>query len=518
MKKLDILYALILVFLSAYFRFTNLAQNPGIYNDEGTLLNISINLHKGSFEYLGIQGSWLLAGRMPFFPWLLSLTYYFFEPNLLVLRAFTATSGVLSVLLLFLFFRSMTDKNLLFLKYTAPLVLALHPQFVLYNRIGFGYNLLTPLTILIIWFLWSYLESKNTYWLILASIFGGIGILIELAYIAFVVLLIVLIILFDPKRVFFVVIISLIPLFLYFLISLSLFGAPFLYDWQTTFERGTSYSFVFQLLNAVFISIITFSFVDLSLLIGIIGTLLLKDRRLGIIGFLGIIVPVFVINRTFTITNQSFYYYLPFIPFVTIGISSVVENVVRGIFIFSDELNQTQFFQETRKKININFKPLFFALIIQITFVIPAILLIFDLDTQVKHKFRTSFDYLLIDINEFSQTLDFLNKTSKPKDTIIASPAIAWAFQANTTDYQISIAVNEKPTIHFPNGIPRDRMRFDSNIESVDYVIIDSIMRSWSNFDIPGIEDLIIQIETNWTPVFKTDTITVYHNSHLLQK
>lgn len=518
MKKLDIFYALILVFLSAYFRFTNLAQNPGIYNDEGTLLNISINLYKGSFEYLGIKGSWLLAGRMPIFPWLLSLSYHFFEPNLLILRTFTATSGVLSVLLLFLFFRILNDKSLVFPKYLSPVVLALHPKFVLFNRIGFGYNLLIPLTILIIWLFWSYLRSKNKFWLIFASIFAGIGILIEVAYIAFVIFLVILIVLFDPKRIVVVVLFSLIPLFLYFLISFIFFGPSFIFDWQTTFQRGTSDSIVLQLLNSFFRSIITITFTDISLLIGLFGTILLKDKKLGIIGFFGVLIPVFVINRTFTLGKQSFYYFLPFIPFVAIGISSAVENVVGWIFTFSGELSQTKIFQETRTKMKINFKPLFFSLIMLITVVVPAILLVFDLGSQVNHKFRTSFDYLFIDITEFSQTLDFVNSVIQPMDVIIASPAIAWAIQANTTDYQISIAVNEHPTIHFPNGIPKDRMRFDSDIDNANYVIIDSIMRSWSNFEISGIEGLIYQIETNWVPVLKTETIVVYKNPHLVNK
>lgn len=216
MKKLDIFYTLFLIVLSGYFRFTNLAQNPGVYNDEGTLLNISNNLHNGSLEYLGIQGSWLLAGRMPVFPWLLSLSYNFIEPSLLVLRGFTAVSSTISVVLLFWFLKSLSDKNLLFIKYLSPLVLALHPKFVLFNRIGFGYNLLIPITILITWFFWSYLQSKNKHWLFFASIFVGIGVLIEMAYIAFVVFLAILILLFDPRKLFFVIVISLTPLFLYF--------------------------------------------------------------------------------------------------------------------------------------------------------------------------------------------------------------------------------------------------------------------------------------------------------------
>jgi len=518
MKKLDIFYTLFLIVLSGYFRFTNLAQNPGIYNDEGTLLNISNNLHKGSLEYLGIQGSWLLAGRMPVFPWLLSSSYNFFEPSLLVLRGFTALSSIISVVLLFWFLKSLSDKNLLFIKYLSPLVLALHPKFVLFNRIGFGYNLLIPITILITWFFWSYLQSKNKHWIFFASIFVGIGVLIELAYIAFVVFLAILILLFDPRKLFFVIVISLTPLFLYFLISLFLFGSPFLFDWQTTFERGTSHSLFLQIATMLVTTIVSFTFADTSLLIGLLGSLAIPNRKLAIIGFFGIIVPTLVINRTFSTINQSFYYFLPYLPFVAIGISSVIHKMIEWILKFSNELCDAYVFQVLRKNQSVKWRTFIFSLILIITILGPAVLLVLDLDTQARHKFRTSFDHLLIDISEFSKIIDFVNTVTKPMDTIIASPAIAWAIQANTTDYQISIAVNEQPTIHFPNGIPKERMRFQTDIENARYVIIDSITRSWEDEQIPGIYEWIQQIETQWIPVFKTTSLVVYQNPQLLTK
>lgn len=516
-KKFDLFFLLLLILVSGYFRFINLAQNPGIYNDEGTLLNISINLHNGRAEYLGILGSWLLAARMPVIPWLLSLSYSFFEPSLLVLRTLSASCGVLSAALLFLFLRKISDKQISYLRYLAPVIFALHPKFVLFNRIGFGYNFLIPLTILVFWFVWSYIQSQKNYWLIFASILVGIGTLIELAYIACVVLLAIWVILFAPRRFFVTILVALSPLLIYFLISFALFGESFLFDWQTTFDRGTSNSLLLQFASTL-VKTSYYLIYEISFLIGIVGCMNLQLRKFSIATFLGITLPLLVITRTLSPFMQSFYYLLPYTPFVSIGISGFIYKITEGIVKFSNDFCQTTIFQILPDRLRTKFKLLVFSWITIVMMIIPATFIVDDLNTQVRQSFTTSFDHLFIDIQEFYQVTNYLSQTLRKTETVIASPAIAWAINANTTDYQISIAVNEQPTIHFPNGIPKDRMRFSSDMDNAAYVIIDSILRSWKDNQIPNIEEWVDQIETEWIPVFQTKSILVYRNPNLLEK
>ncbi len=44
---LDLVFLILVTAIATYFRFYNLSHNPGLYNDEGTLLNIAINLFHG---------------------------------------------------------------------------------------------------------------------------------------------------------------------------------------------------------------------------------------------------------------------------------------------------------------------------------------------------------------------------------------------------------------------------------------------------------------------------------------
>lgn len=508
---LDSAFLILITGIAIYFRFTNFSQNPGIYNDEGTLLNISINLFQGKAEYLGIQGSWLLAGRMPVFPWLLAFTYNFVKPDLWVLRLFTASSGVLSVILLFLFLRSLPDSRLIFLKYLSPLVLAIHPKFVLFNRIGFGYNLLIPLTIIILWFLWTYAESKQDRWLVFASLVAGLGLLIELAYISFIAFIVLAVAFINLRKAPYAILLSLFALLIYFSASYSLYGNWFLFDWQVTFGRGTSLPFLNQI-GKIILNFIFFVFDDYSVLISILGVISLPNRRLGVMALLGIVIPYIITARTFSTLSHSYYYFLPYIPFVAIGISNTIIQVSKWIFDFSDELTTTILSQKVPARIMERLKVFLFDTIFLFTIIAPAAVLIIGLHLQTTQQFQTSFDHLLINTEEFNQVTDFVNHLAEPGDLIIASPAVAWALNANTTDYQISIAVNESPTIHFPQGIPKERMRFESSIEKADYVIIDPIMRSWKSYEIPGIEEWIIKVETEWLQVMQTKTISVFRN------
>ncbi len=508
---LDLVFLILVTAIATYFRFYNLSHNPGLYNDEGTLLNIAINLFHGRMEYLGIQGSWLLAGRMPIFPWLLSLSYHYFEPSLLVLRIFTTTSGVFSVILLFLFLRSISDTRLQYLKYLSPLILALHPKFVLFNRIGFGYNLLIPITIIVIWLFWLYLESKQDRWLILASITTGVGSLIELAYISFLISLVLFVFIVNPKKAPLVILLSFTPLLMYFIVSYWLYGDAFLFDWQVTFERGTSFPIVHQIAHII-LNFIFFVVENSFVLIGIFGIMSLPNRKLGGLLFFCILLPFLITTRTFSTLRHSFYYFLAYTPLIAIGISNFVYQISKWVSIFTSDLITLSLQKKLSNELIRPLRIIFFFFLIFFTLIAPMFFLIINLNQEIKQSFRTSFDNLLINVSEFNIIFNYIQKTVNSTDLIIASPAIAWAFPSNVTDYQISIAVNESPTIHFPSGIPEERMRFESSLEIAKYVVVDSIMRSWQDSQIPGIESWIRKIEATWLPVAKTKSIVIYRN------
>jgi len=66
-----------ILIISSYLRFANLAENPGWYSDEGTMVEIAKNLLEGRIQYLAINQSTLLVAKMPLFPALLAGVFSF---------------------------------------------------------------------------------------------------------------------------------------------------------------------------------------------------------------------------------------------------------------------------------------------------------------------------------------------------------------------------------------------------------------------------------------------------------
>mgnify|MGYP001559875412 CR=1 FL=1 len=71
---------LLILSLAAYLRLANRADNPGWYSDEGTHIDIAMNLMEGRAQSLAITQSMLLVARPPLFH--LLLAFFAAEENL----------------------------------------------------------------------------------------------------------------------------------------------------------------------------------------------------------------------------------------------------------------------------------------------------------------------------------------------------------------------------------------------------------------------------------------------------
>ncbi len=173
-RSIEILGVVVILVLAGYLRLENLSVNPGWYTDEGTNLIVAKNLLHGQMEYLGINQSTLLFARLPLFPFLVGRLFYIFGENLYVLRTFTAGLGVLSVGLLYWIVRRTHAERGAALALLSSLMLAIYPQAIVHSRLGFNYNLLTPLFLLAYLGLWEYLRSSKILWLLMAALAIGI--------------------------------------------------------------------------------------------------------------------------------------------------------------------------------------------------------------------------------------------------------------------------------------------------------------------------------------------------------
>src|SRR3989304_3863128 len=184
---------LLILGLSAYLRLENLVENPGWYSDEGTLLNIAHYLLQGDVRYLVINQSTLLVARLPLFPLILAGISRFFGEGMEVLRTLTAVLGLLSVGMCYLVVRRALERDGRWLALLSALMMAIYPPAVLYSRLGFSYNLLTPLVLLVFWGCWEYIDRGRRAGLTLAALALGVGSLSDLMILSLVVPVVVVV-------------------------------------------------------------------------------------------------------------------------------------------------------------------------------------------------------------------------------------------------------------------------------------------------------------------------------------
>jgi hypothetical protein len=251
-----------------------------------------------------------------------------------------------------------------------------------------------------------------------------------------------------------------------------------------------------------------------------IGLLVLRPvrwRRLSLLFFLS---PLIILGRSVGLAGFGIYYLIPLFPFVALGMASLlihgaplVLNMTRDGL---EDLFQSWRFQPVRNSGKWLQKRIFgfvggvsIFLVLTAPFLTSTLLITY----QVRDGFRNSIESVSIDPGDAREVIALVNKVSGPDDLIIASPAIAWAFQAHTTDFQLALAAEGNKTEHFPADIPRDRFAFDARFDTASFVVIDRIWRNWAILAMPELSDKIRQVES-WPIIMKRGEFEIYRNPY----
>jgi hypothetical protein len=81
-------------------------------------------------------------------------------------------------------------------------------------------------------------------------------------------------------------------------------------------------------------------------------------------------------------------------------------------------------------------------------------------------------DWILVDPVEARHAIDYIDQHTTPDDLVLSSPAIAWALDCQTADFQMSLAYGEIKTVHFPTGIPVERFAYDASLSQAKYLLL----------------------------------------------
>jgi hypothetical protein len=495
----------------------NLATNPGWYSDEGTILEIARHMNSDEVKYLAINQSTLLAARLPLFPMIMAGINRFFESDILILRLFTGSLGILSIGISYLVIRKSLKEEGRWLAALTALSLAVFPKAVLYNRLGFSYNFLTPLILLSFWGCWEYLSRGKKFGLIIAGLAVGIGSISDLMVIALVFPILVIIGVRDWRDYLWTIPLLVLPFGIYSLYMFLTVPEAYLYDLNFILFRLSSIPPLIQLplLILNFGALITW---DSWLAIGIVGLFLLKPDRWRKLSLLFFLFPLFLLGRSTGLSGLGFYYISPLLPFVAMGVASLILSGLPIVFRFFDSgySNLITRFGSRRSPgfqlfILKRVKAIFVSISILVIVFSPIIISGVITNFHVIYGFETSIDAVLIDGTEARKVVDKVNKVINPNDLVIASPAIAWAIQSHVSDFQITLAIDGKRTEHFPTDIPLNRFSFNPRVDEARFVIIDDIWRNWAVVAMPEVSEIFEQID-EWHIFLEVGDIVVYEN------
>jgi 4-amino-4-deoxy-L-arabinose transferase-like glycosyltransferase len=482
--------ALILI-LAAYLRLANVAVNPAWYTDEGTHLDIARHLLQGQVQYLAINQSWLLFSRLPLFEWLLSGATLLGGASMLTLRTLTGLLGVITVAVIYLTVRRTTRD--VWLALLAALLLTIYPPAVLYSRFGFSYNLIAPLMLLTLLGLMEYSRDRSKRWLAASALSIGLGTLSDLWMLVMLLPLTLIVLIRHWRDVLWSVPLALLPFGLYAAIMLAAAPQAFLFDLQFVLLRMHQLALDRQAAT-LWQNITTLAAQDAWLIAGVIGLILLQPPHLRWTALAFGAIPIVLLGRTTALFSLSFYYLIPLLPLVALGVASLIRY---GAVWLANRFDRRWFS----------------SVMAVLSVAIASVMLVstVQLVQQVRAGFRTTIDGFLLDPGVAQDAAEFVNQRVSADDLVIASPTVAWLLQSQAADMQMPIAYRGQATPHLPGNIPPERWASDPSIARARYVIVDNLWRNWAVANVPGVLEMLYEIEA-WPLVLRSGEIAIYQN------
>lgn len=502
MRKLalDVLLIAVIVGIAAHLRLANNADNPGWYTDEATHIDIAQNLMDGEVRYLAINQSMLIAGRLPLFGIVLSEAMQIFGAGIDTARGVTGWLGVLSVGLLWLTTHIATKDRALAL--LAALMLTLYPSAVIYSRIAFSYALLTPLVILATFGLTQYWRGSR-WWLGLAALAIGVGLTSDLMIGSLLPPLLLVILARRPSDVLWALPLVAIPFGVY--AGTMMLTAPdvFVYDFTHTFGRLGGLPLDEQLFNVAQNLTILLN-QEFWFPLGIVGLFLIRPVHVRVIAVLMFILPLLISGRTLALFDLSFYYVTPLLPLLALGIAAIVRYGATHLYTMIPTRPPVLSHAAARTALTGSILAVLVGLPLAFTFT--------QTNDQIVDGFDTEIDGFLLDAAQVRQITDHINARVDPDDVVIASVGVAWAIDANVTDFQMSVSYTGVDTVHYPGDLPLERYAFDPRYETATYAVVDNLWVHWGAVHIPEVATMLTAIETDWTLELTVGGMRVYRN------
>jgi hypothetical protein len=293
----------------------------------------------------------------------------------------------------------------------------------------------------------------------------------------------------------------------------------FLFDFKFTFFRLGGIPLIAQYPYIAF-NYATLVFKDFWWIPTVAGMFLIDNKKFKYLLLILFLVPLFALGRTAALPGLGYYYLIPLFPLMACGVGAFLLEALPFV-LRSTQQALEQYISRLADLITLGsldklVKPAIFlsnSLLIFVLVLSPLVMTLALGFYQVNTEIISEIDSVLVDVSDAGHALAYVNGRTGNGDLVLASPALAWAIEAQAADFQMALAYQGEETLHFPANIPKDRFLYPVNLSRASYVIIDPIWTNWAVINMEGVARLASEVR-EWPRVFVAGDIEVYENPY----
>lgn len=512
--------ALALLALCLFFHTYRLSLSPGWDPQEGYNLDIAWNLSHGRLRLFALTSAF--AQHPLLFYLQLALSIHIFGYGITAVRALAAVYALLTCAAILVVGRRLLGCGPAL---WAGFVFTVAPIALANTRWGYSYAQLAFVGMLCLGAAWRYSQTHDRRWLIAAALLAGLAAFSDYEGIAWVLFVALLALrrgwresLLSAGTGFGVLAAGLL---------ICLLSAPgvFLADFSDTFGRAAGGNLLLQIVELL-VNYYRFLSLDVWVLLGIVGLLLVANPKAR--GFLlaAFAVLAIVILKVRDV-GTSFHTAVPLLPLLALGAGVALDLALRTLYgwiiLWVAPLLRPELADATTLQPPYTSAPRLAKLAataaVFLAIVSPVGLAVATDTAGLAGTLNTHQDALLATPADASATIAYVLAHAHPGDLVLASPTLAWAFDAPASspslkgaDLLQTLAQSGQSASFYPAGLPASRWSYDVSLASARYVVVDKLLRQLAApGQIAALAPLLRQVQ-RWPIVFTSGQYTVYAN------
>ena len=505
-RKAALVVLFLILLISFRFRTVNLIHSPGWFIDEGTYLEISSRIGKAQLQFGSVNVTFVgpYMTHPPFYFALSNIFLKLGRTDMYRFRLFNALLGVLATLLVFFLGHEAgrrgteSDSSLLkaeILGLIASFFYAIHPDAVMYNRMGLPYNLYLVEVILVGWLVLRYLRTRQFSMCLGACLIAALSLLTVYYSMVFIPFIMLAILWKKKYKHLWALVCIPVPL-LIFLGFMALGRTPAFWDDIRALRQNAGSGSLYVVLYHYH----EFFQTGLTYFAGMAGLLFLRRKTAGgFLFFLFLLIIHIVLRRADTVIRFVHYPVIPLLPLVVLGCAAIALRAGEGL---------------------LDFTPI--GLLI-----IPILLGAFLGVQQVRHgiagRFPTPLEFgMTKHVSDTYDTAIYINKYTESDELVIATPTLWSLLDTRVADLTQSLAFEGIKAGFYQYDFPRERFLFSPALEQASFVVLDSFTDKWCQ-NVPHslhkpLAKTIDGVKENWTLDFQKGEYRVYKSPRLVEE